>query len=296
MSIGEKELETKTDFHGAAIVDEQGNEIWSKKYLNTINGLRANISDIELRSDNEILLVGNMTHEDDASYNYSNGWIWVVDTVGIILSETRFCGDDNDYFNDIEATDYGYIVVGGTNSFNAQSDLTGSFDDSEGFVLALSKDLDSIWYRVYAYTQGDIEQFSKAVVDSRGDIMCIGTATVSSVDLWYVSLDKCGCDSILCYFEPEENCGIDTTGILNNILVDQMDVYPNPAHNEFRVSLSHIPIHRLYIRDVLGRNVVVQITVVADEYLINTSELESGMYFVFAETEYGVWESRILIE
>ena len=83
----------------------------------------------------------------------------------------------------------------------------------------------------------------------------------------------------------------DYQGVDENI-VDNVTVYPNPANDIIRVELQNIAsVQRIDIYDVTGK-----LMVSSKETVINVSELESGMYFVNIVTEKGILTKKISVD
>ena len=83
----------------------------------------------------------------------------------------------------------------------------------------------------------------------------------------------------------------DYQGVDENI-VDNVTVYPNPANDIIRVELQNIAsVQRIDIYDVTGK-----LMVSSNETEINVSGLESGMYFVNIVTEKGILTKKISVD
>ena len=73
-----------------------------------------------------------------------------------------------------------------------------------------------------------------------------------------------------------------------------MLVYPNPAYNYVNVQ-SNLAIDRLSIYNHIGQ-AVAEVYVNGQSARVNTSNLESGVYFIRIETANGYTTQKLVIE
>jgi hypothetical protein len=108
------------------------------------------------------------------------------------------------------------------------------------------------------------------------------------------------CDSSAITSIPPLNCvTIITTGMeeQNNFNSSAMNIYPNPTHNSFTISLS-TPISnfqfQLSIYDVTGRVVHQQILTSANQQINNS--FSPGIYFIKVTEGEKVWTEKVVVE
>jgi poly(3-hydroxybutyrate) depolymerase len=72
-------------------------------------------------------------------------------------------------------------------------------------------------------------------------------------------------------------------------------LYPNPANNIAHLSFGdNVRVSAVNVYDVTGRKVLTENTIKTSQIQLNLNNLESGSYFVVAETDKGVWSGKLL--
>lgn len=85
---------------------------------------------------------------------------------------------------------------------------------------------------------------------------------------------------------------LSSTLSIQNQLLENFNLYPNPAKTWFTVQLKHNDeLKNVYIYDNLG-----QLVLTSKERVVNTSKLSSGLYLLEIETNKGIATQKIIIE
>ncbi len=276
-------------------MDSSGFVEWTKTY--TGGDGNGGFYKMELDSSNNLILVGSMAVEYSGFQLKADAFVWKIDNTGGVVWEKSFGGPYSEEFVDVDLDPQGNIVVAGTNSsINAQYDTSGLIEDPEGWIMKLSLNGVQLWERFYSHSINEHDYIWDLDVDSTGTIRATGSSHVFTQDLWYLQLDCCGCDSVLCAFSEEENCGIDTTGVSNyQMNDDQLVLYPNPTENSFRLLLDNsvwLVQVLVQVYDVQGR--IIHEQNVNQNEVINLDRPE-GLYLVKVSDSKGRSKVETLI-
>ncbi|MDZ7742520.1 MAG: T9SS type A sorting domain-containing protein [Bacteroidota bacterium] len=183
----------------------------------------------------------------------------------------------NYVFNIKELNDGSLIVVGRT---------TDAFPANSGWLLKLSSEGDSIWYREYKNIYGsDVKNRLYDVIETsdNGLAACGYVYPVPDTyydDTWIIKLDSNGCDTPDC--DP-------TVVIPNKTEKDNsLYLYPNPARDRFTIESSSFmekePLIRIY--DLFGRKVKeIKVPKGQDKIVISVSAWRSGMYVAVVKSK-----------
>lgn len=115
---------------------------------------------VEQTADGNALIAGTSDHNRD---NYFDFYILKTDSVGSIVWEKSFGGENSDWAKDCETTaDGNYVVAGDTESFARDNGEEGN--KKNAWIMKLDQDGNKIWSKVYGGPQTDgaqdIEQTS----------------------------------------------------------------------------------------------------------------------------------------
>ena len=169
----------------------------------------------------------NGYREWDKKYGYPNSF-------GMDLTEG---------FNKImQLPDSSYALLGSTRNADLIND--GILGEDDGWLLKTDKEGNELWSRVYTNsylaTGSKIDYLYDFQSTPDGGFVAVGSCRGPvTQEAWILKLDSCGCDSISCLYDADDNCGIqvsdtirDTLGILaNQSGFNLLKVYPNPVED-----------------------------------------------------------------
>ncbi|PLW99093.1 MAG: hypothetical protein C0591_03360 [Marinilabiliales bacterium] len=84
------------------------------------------------------------------------------------------------------------------------------------------------------------------------------------------------------------------TGVTNSNEQNRIDVYPVPATNQVNISATR-DIHSIKVYNSFGQIVFIENSI-CKNYLLNTSDYNTGLFFIRLETETGIVTKRFIIE
>jgi len=203
-----------------------------------------------------------------------------LDSLGAILWEHQFVGEEYILIRSIFETSNGDILVCGTDR-NLPEDILDHITDivngisSFSFIAKLDKDGNLLWYRNYVHRHDRLGNNLLDIIETEsGDIVAVGDATeptgLNGLDHWILKLDPYGClipgctEDVL-YLETNEfyPSTEDTTTYSGTGQIYSKQVYfdlsPNPATTETllkfynEVSGEH---SRLVVSDISGRELL----------------------------------------
>jgi len=124
------------------------------------------------------------------------------------------------------------------------------------------------------------EQAAMAVASPNGDKICFksdfGTDPVSGSEVSYS------------FF-----ANVATPSSVQNVHLDHVIIYPNPA-NDFIEIRSNETIQNITIYNISGQKI--KIPLIGDSNIINTSKLNSGLYYLKITTEKGIIIKKVIIQ
>ena len=181
-----------------------------------------------------------------------------IDLSGNILWNKLFA-DKASYFslkNVRQDSSGGYIISGATQFGTGPNEPNGM-----GYILRVSAEGDSLWYRKYAVLWGQDSRNSlyDAIPTSDGGFLGAGGCSpippdTGNQDAWVIKIDSMGCTSISDCWVGEPEWKWITTEEGNKIMV-----YPNPAQNWFTIKLNNKKSNNdkitIEIYDLYGRKV-----------------------------------------
>lgn len=226
----------KADSMGASCllkVTTTGNVIWQKAYGGTDYEYPA---DIELRGDNEILLISESASSDGdvpANKGQADTWLCIVDSVGDVKFSQNYGGSKGDYANKIVVDEYGDIYISSL-SRSSDLDVDSNYGSNDLWLIKLCGSPDTmINGNMFTYTAN--HNFSGA---SYQWLDCSDNSVLSTSKSYTVTKNGsyklvvstgCGADTSACF--AVTSIGISTITKLNDV-----GLYPNPAHDVLHLS------------------------------------------------------------
>ena len=141
----------------------------------------------------------------------------------------------------IQLPDSTYVMGGYTRNADLIND--GILGEDDGWLFKTDKEGNELWSRVYTNsylaTGSKVDYLYDVQSTPDGGFVAVGSCINATSDAWILKLDSCGCDSISCLYDADDNCGIqvsdtirDTLGILaNQSGFNLLKVYPNPVED-----------------------------------------------------------------
>jgi hypothetical protein len=228
---------------------------------------------VQQTSNGGYIVTGFTTSNDSDVAGFHGGsdyWIIRLDSLGSLQWQKCLGGSLLETAYSISQTiDGGYIIAG--SALSNDGDVTGVHGSNQDCWLVKLDTIGNLQWqkclggtiieRAYCVQQamdgGFI--FTGEAYSSNGDV----TANHSVYnDYWVVKLAP-------------------YVGIEENDLYSEINIYPNPVTNEFRIQNSELKIEKIEIYDVVGQQVFLQSqTSNLKPLTINVSSLPSGIYFV----------------
>ncbi|MBL4754869.1 MAG: T9SS type A sorting domain-containing protein [Flavobacteriales bacterium] len=278
------------------MVDQSGNVLWKKIYTGSFAYF------IETSDGNFVGCGGEFDTFLSGSYQQNWPSIIKIDTAGTIIWQkkygpSRFVAGLNAVW---ELPDGSFAAAGQSNNNKGTPNGNGF---PIGFILKVSAQGDSIWYREHEYDtcikNQDYIRDMKPTIDGgfitagffapRTASPCSDTGTQ---DIWVLKLDSCGCAYVGCDSLCQQLVGIkEITGKTSLTL----KIYPNPASSMATIEIGELPTEAtLSIYDITGRELKSYAIQNQSTLTINTKELGSGLYFLRLSALGGKQEGRIL--
>lgn len=127
---------------------------WSKHYGGAKNDAA---QDVQRTTDGGFIVAGSSRSQDqDLSGNLGSADYWVVklDSLGVLAWQRNYGGSDNDFATGVlQTTDGGFIVVGGTVSFDG--DVNGNHGAEDAWVIRLNALGNVVWKKTFGGTLND---------------------------------------------------------------------------------------------------------------------------------------------
>ena len=275
-----------------------GDDLDAGIYLNNTSGGEAgNTTDVTpFAADTYIKTYRTVTTGLD--FNASN---WAV---------ARLDGDDNNYLDTVRIDDF--VVYSGSYDDVAPGDpTTGTYVNNSGTATigwtAPSGGVDAGGYVVFKYStmpnadndpnQNGIYQFGSTTTNGTGGltgtVVYIGTGTsftdVYSAGNYYkiYAADKAF------NYSNELVVSDATLGLNENVVLD-FRIYPNPASDFITIESNNLNVDAIAIYDVLGKQVLVQKELTSNQ--LDVSGLKNGIYFLNINANGNGITKKIIIE
>jgi hypothetical protein len=117
----------------------------------------------------------------------------------------------------------------------------------------------------------------------------IAVSPTTTTNYTVTGTDANSCSASFTISQAVSNC----TGIENNSLNSQLNVYPNPSNGEFMIELNNGQLNTIVISDVTGRVILTQ-TTTEKTISFNISNYTSGIYFVAVKNNASTENIRII--
>ena len=200
-----------------------------------------------------------------------------LDNEGTILWDKKYGSSIhyNDLMN-IRTTEDGNYIANGF--------LVSDFPHRSGWLLKLSQDGDSIWYRQYDNLLGaDSRNYLYDVIPTSDNGFAACGYVIpyppdpGSQDAWVLKVDSMGCDT--------PGCATGTQVFeLPNVVGDEMKVWPNPVKEKFQVTGFRFQVDgQMVIKVYNSQGLKVEEVEVPDgkeTITVNVQDWQKGMYFI----------------
>jgi hypothetical protein len=280
--------------------DSLGNQVWSK---NLGSQYKDNKAMVCISNDSMILIGTNYADSmltPDISLSKIN--ILKLDNLGNIFWNKKYgTSKPHNFLLSIRVLNDNCIVAVGTvRKYDPEPNRVG-------WILKISPDGDSLWYREYKYLSGqdsynylyDLIEISESGLLACGYIEPLEPDT-GSTDTWVIRLDSIGCDSTGC----DTTVGIkEQHGGMEAWEHGGLYLWPNPAKTIVNCQLSTVDFQfnsaysiddlSLVIYDIFGREIRrIKVAEGQDEVLVNVESYPQGVYIIILKNGLKLLESR----
>ena len=286
-----------TGNHGSADywcvkTDSLGNLQWEKSYGGSSIDALYNAIEVENKfymfgyQDSQISGDISFNHVDTVGTASIDAWLVCIDSIGNLLWERSYGGTVDDIGQDL--TYYNNTLFLGCSSSSHDWDVTNLHSPSSEYWLLQTDMLGNIiWQNCYG---GTSHEFLNSICIANGNLYATGYALSNNGnvsgnhgdrDFWLLSL------------------GLNFLINNNNELKNTTDftVYPNPANNFVTFSVEEgLTIDHIIIYDLIGK-LVKKIAIDNEDYSIDVSDLEDGVYVlnIYTDDTTNLQNKKILI-
>jgi len=221
--------------------DSLGNEEW-RKYFGSYWGNEA----MYIVNSPDNTLVGGYSYSDtmDLDISYNQDAIVKISYDGTLLWEKKYGEPAYFKFNSsVNVNSEGRIVVAGY--------VYGTFPQRLGYMLNVSPDGDSLWYREYEEVWGvNSHNYLYGVIPTDdGGYAATGMVHPNgNQDLWVLKVDSLGCESF-------DYCWTSLPGVISVEKPGELQVFPNPATGHCTISVpkqNQFETYTLFIYNLMG--------------------------------------------
>jgi len=232
-------------------------------------------------SDNGYAVAGSTASNDgnvSNNYGFSDYWILKLNEDFEIEWEKSFGGSLEEYSgNIIENPNGGYMVVGGSSSFNG--DIANNHGLADIWLISIDTDGNLLWQNCYGGTNYDSGMKLQATIDR--DVVIAGYTNSDDGD---VSTNY-GINDVW-LFELSN-----PFSVVNNEN-SMFGISPNPASDKLYIS-GLVAIHKVNVYGINGQIVSLPI---ASDNSIDVSGLSSGMYVIEITSSHNKLTRKFIIE
>ena len=224
-------------------------------------------------------MAGSPIHGDP----YSRIYIVKLDNDGTIIWDKKY-GESktHNYLTNIRSLADGSFIISGL--------ITTDFPHKSGWLMKLSADGDSLWYRLYDNLHGSMSEnylYDVIPTSDNGFLACgyvyPKLPDTGTQDAWVIKLDSMGCDTPGC----ATGVNIYAPRTIEN---EAFLLYPNPANSALNCRLQIADCRSLlFIYDMFGRKQEeIQIPKGQKEVRIDVSAYSVGIYVAVLKNDKGV--------
>jgi hypothetical protein len=240
--------------------------------LDGINSFALNVNDkivvnmdIAIIDSNKVQLFNNQMEESENHYDNISNHVWLP-LYEIFINTNCYTGFNRvKYLSNGMGICIGYSICD-TPNYPVQKTV---FYPTPG--MAVTRDYGKTWNRYVYGLDGSKNVYFD--IDGYGDSTFYAVGT-------YGTIIKSGNLSV---------------SISENVVSDNVSIYPNPAEEELYITSKTIKIKDIYMYDVVGKKIS-RYPINGTNTAINISYLQKGMYFLKIETENGTVTKRFLKE
>lgn len=242
--------------------NSSGGIIWQQNYGNIANDEVTAL--IELPS-SEILLTGNSFSKDNNSIGKSDGWLLKLSNEGVLLSEQKYGGKENDFIYSISFNNNSEILLAGI-TYSEDGDINHNEGNGDGWLINLdANDEEVLW--VETFGGHDLDDIQNAIYTNSGSIAIAGNSKSQSADVAYNNGDW----DIWTLELNGQNLEIKDNDIL---------LFPNPTSNNLNFILNEEMTATITIIDISGKMVYSKNINDMNKGQINVSNLPNGIYTI----------------
>lgn len=168
----------------------------------------------------------------------------------------------------------GVWIIGGFTDFQTNA-IQMTDDDSDGIYTTDAIAFEGSPFVAYKYVNGDV---TVAENEESADFATLGCGIPNGIGGWNRIHTRSGEDEVLPVV-PFNSCGPLST---NDIELGRVAIYPNPSDGVSFIEVENPNNHtlRMNIVDITGKTVTENMVINTNRYEINTTNLNSGLYFL----------------
>lgn len=210
----------------------------------------------------------------------TDAWLVKIDSEGAIEWQNAFGGTGIDYGTCvIQTEDSGYLL--GINTFSTDGDASSSYGDVEVLIVKTSNLGELQWKKTVGGSEEDSVSFITQL--QNGNYFITGGTGSSDGD---ITSPANGYDALVIELIPGNLSNNDF--IINN----PVSLYPNPCSDILNLKYDNsLSLTKVIISDIIGKVISQQ----SDNLnLINTSHLESGVYFISLVSNTALYKLKFI--
>ncbi|MDP4243678.1 MAG: T9SS type A sorting domain-containing protein [Bacteroidota bacterium] len=232
-------------------------------------------------------LVAGWTNSNDGDvigqHGHGDGWIFAIDTNGMMLHQVCLGGSDSDVIRSVIRTADGNFVFAGS-TISTDGDVSGlhrgSVDSADGWVGELSPDLTLLWQKCLGGTARD--GFGTVIeTEDHGFLLNGSTETANNGD---VSGNHAGKGTGGAPNRVSDVWNVKLRNPAANVereiaLASTHDLYPNPAQTEVYLDIDGTtPLRKIQFYSSFGMEVFPEYHVQGTRAIITVTDLPAGVY------------------
>ena len=266
--------------------DAQGEELWMQHY----GGPRGEAALRVIYIDENRYLTSGGYIKDSTGVIIAMNYMSMVDSMGMPYWEKIH--EDGNYYEPqspiVQFNETEFLRAG-----TYYEDYPAPSGFAEGLITKFNIDGEVVWDTTLSVLPKEDHYFRDIDLTPDGGFVATGFILSNPTRSWVVKFDSLGrtCSYVGC-----DSFTVDTTQMVRveelEELVEEVEIYPNPAKEEVSISLSSKS--NIYIYDVKGGTVEEFIN---KEYsfIVNTSDWNEGIYIVKVKNETGLYSTHKLM-